>query len=174
MAVDNEMPFYVDSGGEAYVRNKHFLQQHCELFPALNVNTGILGFSPQEFADLPFIEYALHKLINVPDSLAESSMGYRDPDQPGNSTEICWWVMEQTVYALLLGRNKQLIALDRMPIGNQVAHPFSTEPIRETTALQHFISDNWKNNFFPLGVEYLIKNGFLENEGTKPVRDSIV
>jgi hypothetical protein len=76
-----------------------------------------------------------------------------------------WWVMEQTIYALLFGRRADVVALS--PNGSSgangsIAHPFVNAPITPNTAAQHFISDAKWNAFFPVGVEHLLRSGFLD------------
>ena len=44
-------PFYVESGGEAYVRNRSFMEEHCQLIPAKGFNSGIIGFPRKEFLE---------------------------------------------------------------------------------------------------------------------------
>jgi hypothetical protein len=166
--VESRRPFYVAGGAEAYVRNRRFMEEELDLHPAPNVNSGIVGFRRADFADLGFLEEALTRLVNVPRERLAASLGYRDwppqggydPDDPVES--MVWWVMEQTLYALLLGRSPDVVALPRRAGRTGTGHQFALAPIERTTALQHFISDARWNAFFPVGVHKLIDAGFLE------------
>lgn len=161
-------PFYLQGGSEAYARNRRFMEEHCRLQPASNVNTGIVGFRPSELRDFAFLDDALDKLIHVPAELLDSSLGYRhfgrlpgyDPSDPAGS--IVWWVMEQTLYALLLGRRGTPLGLQRDHGDGGGRHVFIGYPIDERVALQHFISDPRWNAFFPIGAHHLLESGFLD------------
>ncbi|MBE9201574.1 MULTISPECIES: hypothetical protein [unclassified Nodularia (in: cyanobacteria)] len=168
--VQNILPFYVYGGSGAYVRNQKFMEAQLGLYPANNVNAGIVGYQKSKFLDLEFIESAIHKLVDIPKDLILESVGYVDESVNINSEDInqtlCWWVMEQTIYALLLGRESQRQALkcwSNKPLDLLFAdlHQFTNSPIMRGTALIHYISDARHNQFFPAGVQHLIKRGFL-------------
>jgi hypothetical protein len=170
-AFQKRLPFYVYGGTGAYVRNQKFMEEKLELYPADNVNSGIVGYQKSNFLDWEFIEIALQKLVYVPKALISESIGYTDASVDPASDDIyrtlCWWVMEQTIYALLMGREPQHQALKcRSPrkldqlLGD--LHQFTNSPIMRGTALIHYISDARHQQFFPAGVEHLIKRGFLE------------
>ena len=170
--VQNLRPFYVEGGAEAYVRNRNFMEQNLDLFPANNVNTGIIGYSKARFLNLPFIEAALNKLIHIPKESIVESIGYRDTSVDAHSSDInrtlCWWVMEQTIYALLMGREPQRQMLKNWSNQKIVQllgdlHQFTNTPIMRGTALIHYISDSANQQFFPSGVEHLIRRSFQEN-----------
>lgn len=166
-AVERGRPFFMAAGGEGLARNRRFLEDHCGLQPARNVNSGLVGFLERELRDWPFIEQALDRMVNVPRDLVPASLGYRhfgplpgyDPTDPVDS--IVWWVMEQTLYAVLFGRCSDLVPLAGFPEDGGPRHQFTGQPIDESTAVQHFISDPFWNSFFPIGVDYLMKTGFL-------------
>jgi hypothetical protein len=170
--VDNGLPFYVDGGCDgAYVRNQKFMKDKLGLFPANNVNSGIVGYQRSKFLDLKFIEAAIQKLVHIPKELLLESVGYDDGYMDINSEDInqtlCWWVMEQTIYALLLGREPQRKALESWSNNPLVQllgdlYQFTNTPIMRGTSLIHYISDAKHDRFFPVGVEHLIKRGFLE------------
>lgn len=165
------LPFYVDGGPGAYVRNQEFMENNLGLFPADNVNSGIVGYQKSQFLDLPFIEDALSKMIHVPKKSIARSVGYSDTTVDVHSNDInktlCWWVMEQTIYALLLGREAQRQALkcwSNRKIDQLIGdlHQFTNSPIMRGTALIHYISDSKHRQFFATGVENLLKRSFLE------------
>jgi hypothetical protein len=169
--VKKGLPFYVNGGcAGAYVRNQKFMEAQLGLYPANNVNSGIIGYQKSKFFDLEFIESAIQKLVDIPKELLLESIGYVDESVNIKSEDINqtidWWVMEQTIYALLLGRemNRQALkhwsnrALDQL-LG--YLHQFPNSPIMRGTALIHYISDARHNQFFPAGVQHLIKRGFL-------------
>jgi hypothetical protein len=170
--VENGLPFYVKGGSPgAYVRNQKFMKDKLGLFPAENVNSGIVGYQRSKFLDLEFIESAIKKLVHVHKESILESVGYDDGYMDINSADInqtlCWWVMEQTIYALLLGREQQRQALkswSNNPFVQRLGdlHQFTNRPIMKGTVLIHYISDAAYNQFFPVGVEHLIKRGFLE------------
>uniref|UniRef100_B8HPW9 Nucleotide-diphospho-sugar transferase domain-containing protein n=1 Tax=Cyanothece sp. (strain PCC 7425 / ATCC 29141) TaxID=395961 RepID=B8HPW9_CYAP4 len=164
------IPFCLNSGSKAYVRNQEFMENKLELYPANNVNSGIIGYRKSDFLDLNFIEAAIGKLVHVSKDLIRESAGYLDSSVNIEAEDInqtvCWWVMEQTIYALLLGRNPHHHSLKACStrISDQLfgsLHQFTKSPIMKGTALIHFISDQRHNQFFPVGVEHLIKRGFL-------------
>jgi hypothetical protein len=167
-------PFHLSGASEAYARNRTFMEEHCGLVPARNLNSGLLGFRRHDLLDLDFIDAALDRLVHVPPSLVAASLGYRhpgndpgfDPRDPVNS--VVWWVMEQTIYALLLQRCADRVPLARVAEGGRAAHRFAGDPITPGTAVQHFISDRSLNAFFPLGVEHLLRTGFLEAWAPEP------
>jgi len=170
--VQNSLPFYVDGRVGAYIRNQQFMQAQLGLSPAESVNTGMIGYPRLQFLDLPFIEAALNKLINVPKNLVAESIGYRDasvdPDSSDINKTLCWWVMEQTIYALLMGRapQTQMLACWSDKKVTQMRgdlHHFTSAPIMRGTALVHYISDRRHQRFFPIGVEHLLRRGFLES-----------
>ena len=166
-SVKTGLPFYVDGGTRAYVRNQEYMEETLELYPANNVNSGILGYQKLQFMDLEFIEKAIQKLVNIPKEFISQSIGYVDSSVDTNSDDVnktlCWWVMEQTIYALLLGREQQRKALKYWSANPFCElHQFTNSPIRRRTALVHYISDAFHNQFFPVGVEHLINCGFLE------------
>jgi len=157
-------PFHVESAGGAYARNRRFLEERCSLVPTDRFNAGIIGYRREEFLDLEFIEHALDKMVNVPPEFLPESLGYGAPRSGAARTDpvesITWWVMEQTLYALLFGRCDDVVRLGVKPSKGNKGHPFVNEPITSETALQHYISDSLWNAFFPVGVEYLLRNGF--------------
>ena len=169
--VNNRLPFYVDGGGGAYVRNQKFMEDKLELYPAKNVNSGIVGYRKSDFLDLDFIESSIQKLVYIPNELLLESIGYVDKNVDIHSADtnqtLCWWVMEQTIYALLLGRELQRqalkhwsnLTLDRI-VGD--LHQFTNSPIFRGTTLIHYISDARHNQFFPAGVEHLLNRNFLD------------
>lgn len=170
-AVQKKLPFYVDGKAEAYVRNREFMEQKLNLYPAVNVNSGIIGYPRSRFLDLQFIESAIRKLVLIPKNLVPQSVGYTDTSVNLASNvlyeTLCWWVMEQTVYALLLGRESQRRCLEawseqcwKRIFGD--LHQFTRSPIFRGTVLVHYISDSSYNQFFPAGVQHLIKRGFIE------------
>jgi hypothetical protein len=160
--VKKKLPFYVNGGCTgAYVRNHKFMEDRLGLYPAKNVNSGIVGYQKSKFLDLEFIESAIQKLVHIPKEDLLESIGYVDNSINIHSEDInqtlCWWVMEQTIYALLLGRETQRQALPSW--SNQLLvklfgdiHQFTNSPIMRGTALIHYISDAWHNQFFPAGV----------------------
>ncbi|MEH1880355.1 MULTISPECIES: hypothetical protein [unclassified Nostoc] len=170
--VKKRLPFYVDGGCPgAYVRNQKFMEDKLGLYPADNVNSGIVGYQKSKFLDLEFIEAAMQKLVHIPKESILESVGYFDDSVDINSEDInqtlCWWVMEQTIYALLLGREMHRQSLKRWSsrsldqlLGD--LHQFSNSPIMRGTALIHYISDSAHNQFFPAGVQHLIKRRLLE------------
>ncbi|MDF5726196.1 MAG: hypothetical protein PUP91_38310 [Rhizonema sp. PD37] len=169
--IKNGLPFYVNGGSSSYVRSQKFMEDKLGLYPADNVNSGIVGYQKSKFLDLKFIEAAINKLVHIPKEFILESAGYVDHSVELNSADInqtlCWWVMEQTIYALLLGRESQRQALkswsnrklDQL-FGDM--HQFTNTPIMRGTALIHYITDPIHNQFFPAGVEHLLKRGFLE------------
>ncbi|MEA5550655.1 hypothetical protein VB713_06640 [Anabaena cylindrica UHCC 0172] len=171
--VKKGLPFYVGGGGGddgAYVRNQKFMQDKLGLYPANSVNAGIVGYQKSKFLDLEFIESAIQKLVYIPKESIIESIGYNDGHIDIHSEDInktlCWWVMEQTIYALLLGREPQRQVLkhwSNKPLDLLFAdfHQFANSPIMRGTALIHYISDARHNQFFPAGVQHLIKRGFL-------------
>ncbi len=170
-AVRKSLPFYVDAGAKAYVRNQEFMEQRLELYPAHNVNSGIVGYAKSNFLDLEFIESMIQKLVHVPKDLISESIGYKDvsvdPDSDNIYQTLCWWVMEQTIYALLFGREPQRQMLKsgsnrKLDLLLRDLHQFTNTPILRGTALVHYISDLRHRQFFPTGVEHLINRGFLE------------
>ncbi len=169
--VKNCFPFYVNGGSGAYVRNQKFMESRLDLYPADNVNSGIVGYQKSKFIDMEFIESAIKKLVHIPKENLLESIGYIDDSVDIHSEHInetlCWWVMEQTIYALLLGREPQRQALPSWSNRLLVKlfgdlHQFTNSPIMRGTALIHYISDSWHNQFFPVGVQHLINRGFLE------------
>jgi hypothetical protein len=171
-AVKKSLPFYVYGGSGAYVRNQKFMEEKLELYPANNVNSGIVGYQKSNFLDWDFIESAIQKLVHVPKELILESIGYVDTSVNPYSDDIyqtlCWWVMEQTIYSLLLGREPQRQTLKcwsnrkwEQLFGD--LHQFTNSPIFRGTALIHYISDAAHKQFFPSGVEHLLKRGFLKN-----------
>jgi len=176
--IKSRTPFYL-SGGEAYVRNRQFMEQHCGLVPAPNCNVGLIGYPRKRFLDLEYIEAAMDKLVNVPPELIEQSLGYFEPRnrnfEAGDSVNsICWWVMEQTVYALLFQRVPDSVGLNSYPYHGE-AHQFGGSEITECTATVHFCGDGTNNRFFPVGVEHLVQNnGFLDSlrSQTQDVEDT--
>ncbi len=167
-AIADRRPMYTEGGGEAYVRNRNYLEGHCGLVPASNVNSGWVGFSPADLRDLDFIERALDCMMRVPEKLVASSIGYRhsegmaDFDENDPLGSIVWWVMEQTLYALLMGREANLVPLAWDHGVGSRRHQFAP-PIDEKTAFVHFISDARDNRFFPIGVDHLLRTDFLES-----------
>jgi len=169
--VKKGLPFYVDGGSDgAYVRNQKFMQNKLGIYPADRVNTGIVGYQKSKFLDLEFIESAIQKLVYIPKEFMLESLGYNngiDIHSEDINKTLCWWVMEQTIYALLLGREPQRQVLKHW--SNQKLdqlfgdlHQFTNSPIMKGTTLIHYISDRKHNQFFPTGVQHLIKRGFLE------------
>lgn len=169
--VKSSLPFYVYGGAGAYVRSQKFMEERLGLYPADNVNSGIIGYQKSKFLDLKFIESAIQKMVHVPPALISESIGYVDDYVDINSDDInqtlCWWVMEQTIYALLFGRESNRQALkywDHRFIIQWLGdlHQFVNSPIIRGTSLIHYISDSSHNQFFPVGVQHLIKRRFLE------------
>lgn len=169
--VRDRLPFYVDCGAEAYARNRRFMESSLALHPARNVNSGLLGYRRTTFLDLPFIEDALSKLANVPRDKLLDSIGYVDAFVDIHAEDVratlCWWVMEQTIYAILMGRDQRHRALRSWshwrPFHLMVeTHQFTNTPIMKKTALIHYISDANHNQFFPVGVEHLLRRGCLK------------
>ena len=174
--VRDRLPFYVDGGTEAYARNRRFMETSLDLHPARNVNSGIIGYRRKAFLDLPFIEDALHKLADVPRAQLLDSIGYVDASIDINAEDVratlCWWVMEQTIYALLMGREHGHRALRSWaewkpfhPV--EETHQFPNSQITRKTCLIHYISDATDNQFFPVGVEHLLRRGCL-NQWSSP------
>ncbi len=157
-------PFYQDGGAEAYVRNRKFMEDDLDLHPAPDCNAGVVGYPVADFRDFAFLETALERLINVPAHRASMSIGFRNKHVKPESTDwnekLCWWVMEQTLYALLFGRATAVERLNNWP-GHGVAHQFPGAPLTANTALVHYISDSFHKAFFEVGVEHLLGRGFL-------------
>ena len=168
--VRDRLPFYVDGGTEAYARNRRFMETSLGLHPARNVNSGMIGYRRTAFLDLPFIEDALGKLADVPRDQLLDSIGYLDAYVDIHAEDVratlCWWVMEQTIYALLMGRDQGHRALRSWShwrpfhsVGK--THQFTNTPVMKKTAMIHYISDVTHNQFFPVGVEHLLRRGCL-------------
>jgi hypothetical protein len=168
--VQHRLPFYVDGGTEAYARNRRFMETSLDLHPARNVNSGMIGYRRKAFLDLPFIEDALGKLADVPRDKVLDSIGYVDAHVDIHAEDVratlCWWVMEQTIYALLMGRDQGHRSLRSWshwrpfhPMDE--THQFTNTPVMKMTAMIHYISDANHNRFFPVGVEHLLRRGCL-------------
>jgi hypothetical protein len=167
--VSQRFPFYVNGGCPgAYVRNHEFMERYLGLHPAENVNAGILGYQKSKFLDLEFIEAALQKLVYIPKELVVEGAGFLNSsvhlDSEDMNETLCWWVMEQTMYALLLGRDPQRRVLkhwsdQKVDLIFGDLHQFTNSPILRGTALIHYISDASHQQFFPAGVEHLLKRG---------------
>jgi hypothetical protein len=74
--------------------------------------------------------------------------------------------MEQTIYALLMGRDQAHRVLRswshwRTFHPGDETHQFTNSPIMKHTAMIHYISDATHNQFFPVGVEHLLRRGCL-------------
>jgi hypothetical protein len=174
--VRDRVPFYVDGGTEAYARNRRYMETALDLHPARNVNSGMIGYRRTAFLDLPFIEGALRKLADVPRDQLLDSIGYVDAYVDVHAEDVratlCWWVMEQTIYALLMGRDQRHRSLRswsrwRLFRGMEETHQFTNSPVMKKTAMIHYISDAAHNRFFPVGVEHLLRRGCL-NEWSRP------
>ena len=170
------LPFYVAGGTEAYARNRRFMETSLDLHPARNVNSGMIGYRRTAFLDLPFIEDALSKLADVPRDQLRDSIGYVDAYVDIHAEDVratlCWWVMEQTIYALLMGRAPGHCPLRpwslRRPFRPMAeTHQFTNTPVMKKTAMIHYISDATHNQFFPVGVEHLLRRGCL-NQWSSP------
>jgi len=168
--VRHRLPFYVDGGAEAYARNRRFMETSLDLHPAGNVNSGMIGYRRAEFLDLSFIEDALQKLADVPSEQVLNSIGYVDANVDIHAEDVratlCWWVMEQTIYALLMGRDQAHRVLRSRSAWRPFhpmdeTHQFTNTPVRKNTAMIHYISDANHNRFFPVGVEHLLRRGCL-------------
>lgn len=170
--LSNSRPFYLYGLQDSYARNTRFLNEHCGLFPAEYCNSGMIGFRRREFLDLDFIENALDRMIHIPKDLVAQSIGFPVPDSvkqgiydPVESAS--WWVMEQTLYALLYGRCSDAVRLNMRDPDAGKLHQFVNTAITDNTALQHYLFDSHWNAQFPVGVEYLLnKWGQRENSGT--------
>lgn len=159
-------PFYVPGIRDAYARNTPFLNKHCDLFPAPNVNSGMIGYRVDDFLDFAFIESALERMIYIPPELVAESIGFPVPEsvkqgifEPVDS--VSWWVMEQTLYALLYGRCADVLQLNVKDPAVGKTHQFVNTAITYDTALIHFLFDSHWNAQFPAGVEYLLKKGLV-------------
>jgi hypothetical protein len=166
-AVTRGQPFFLQARSDSYARNRHFLEAHCNLFPARGVNSGIIGYVTHEMRDWDFLEKSLSLMVNIPSELVPASLGYQHRGNRQRQTldpidSITWWVMEQTLYALLFGRTPNALPLPRRRDEPGPRHLFHGELRDSRTALQHFISDGAWNKFFPVGVAYLLSSGFLE------------
>ena len=148
------------------------METSLDLHPARNVNSGMIGYRRKAFLDLPFIENALRKLADVPRDQLRDSIGYVDAYVDIHAEDVratvCWWVMEQTIYALLMGRDNRHRALRswaRWRPFHRMAemHQFTNTPVTKKTAMIHYISDTTHNQFFPVGVEHLLQRGCLEH-----------
>ena len=174
--VRDRVPFFVDGGAEAYARNRRYMETSLDLHPARNVNSGMIGYRRTAFLDLPFIEDALRKLADVPRDQLLDSIGYVDAHVDIHAEDVratlCWWVMEQTTYALLMGRDQRHRSLRswsrwRLFRGMEETHQFTNSPVMKKTAMIHYISDAAHNRFFPVGVEHLLRRGCL-TEWSRP------
>jgi len=152
------------------------METALDLHPAGNVNSGMIGYRRTEFLDLPFIEDALQKLADVPSEQVLDSIGYVDANVDIHAEDVratlCWWVMEQTIYALLMGRDQAHRALRSWSAWRPFhpmdeTHQFTNTPVRKNTAMIHYISDANHNRFFPVGVEHLLRRGCL-NQWSRP------
>ena len=165
--VQRRLPFYMDGGTEAYARNRRFMETALDLSPAHNLNSGIIGYRRTAFLDLPFIDAALRKLADVPLEQLPASIGYDDGNMDVHSKDaratLCWWVMEQTIYALLMGREAyRRILPSHADSAAFETHQFTNSPIADNTCLVHYISDSTHKQFFPVGVDCLLQRGCLE------------
>ncbi len=161
--VKESRPFYVPGIRDALARNTPFLNKHCDLFPAPNVNSGMIGFRLDDFLDFAFIESALDKMIHIPPELVTESIGFPVPEtvKQGNFDpvdSVSWWVMEQTLYALLFGRCTDVLQLNVKDDSAGKTHQFVNTAITDNTALVHFLFDSHWNAQFPVGVEHLLKS----------------
>jgi hypothetical protein len=169
--VRDRVPFYIGGGTEAYTRNRRFMETSLGLHPARNVNSGMIGYRRTAFLDLPFIENALRKLADVPREQLPDSIGYVDAHVDIHAEDVratlCWWVMEQTIYALLMGRetgHRALRSWANWRLFGAMAETlqFTHTPVMKKTAMIHYISDGAHNRFFPVGVEHLLRRGCLK------------
>ncbi|MCG8467733.1 MAG: hypothetical protein MJB57_05910 [Gemmatimonadetes bacterium] len=174
--VRSRMPFHMRAVHDAYARNSAFLRRYCGLDPAPQVNTGMIGFDHAESFDLDFLENALDRIVNVPRELIPESIGFPVPDAVKEGRydpidSVSWWVLEQTLYALLFGRCSRTVQLEVESGRGTKAHPFVNRRIEDDTALQHYIMDNRWNAQFPVGVEHLLRAGFLSDWASGAARE---
>jgi len=153
--IKKQIPFYIGGGGggESYCLEPGYIRGELGLQPAWNVNSGTFGIpATTDFINLDFIEECLDKFTrNL----------HRD---------LNWYLVEQTLYALLFRRNLRTKSIDHMgyldtdPMEHRFAKDCNSNPITYKTAYCHFVGDAGYMGFFTQGVQYLLEDGFMELE----------
>lgn len=165
--VAGSRPFYLPGLRDSYARNTRYLKEKLDLHPAVAVNTGVIGFQVQHFLDLTFIETALNKILYIPVEDIPSSIGFPIPAavKAGTSESlesVSWWVLEQTIYALLFGRLREYERLQVMDCAHSSElHQFVNMKLSDKTVFQHYVLDSHWNAQFPVGVHELMERGFF-------------